>query len=77
MWTYGKDTNWGVSLLIAAGMGTYGWVLFTPGMLTLEQFEKVVGLNIVLSKYFYIDTNSDIGSRLPQIYTIFSTKSTG
>ena len=77
MWSYAKDTNWGVSLIVTVAMAAYAWVLFTPGMLTHEQFEYIVSLNIILSKYFLIDTFSDICSRLPQIYTIFSTKSTG
>ena len=42
MWSYAKDTNWGVSLVIAVAMAAYAQVLFTPSSTSAISFKVAI-----------------------------------
>jgi mannose-P-dolichol utilization defect protein 1 len=69
-WTYNKSVGFLEKLVIFAFLVGYAVLLFDPlgkGILTEEHFKMITSASTVMN----------VMAKLPQIYTIFSNKSTG
>ena len=67
MWHYNKSIGFLEKVVSFSLLTGYAYALFTPGILTMEMLDAAVGANMLLTA----------AARIPQIYTIFSQKSTG
>ena len=78
IWSYNKNIGFVEKAFIVTGFGAYGFALFTPGLITEQQFQIIASSNSVLSKYGprFIICLGVIG-KVPQIFSNFTNKSTG